>query len=395
MTEKQKQLAILTVNGGSSSIKFAVFLITEPLTLLLSGNVTDVHNKHAVIKSTRSGEQERTTYANAGVSPVQQVIDLVESELGHCPFAVAHRIVHGKKHTAPERITNTLIEELKEISAIDPQHLPAEIELIETLRTKYPDAAHVACFDTGFHSAMPKVAKWIAIPRPYFEKGIQRYGFHGLSYAFLMEELQRVAGQEAARGKIILAHLGSGASVTAVSDGKSIDTSMGFTPTSGIPMSTRTGDLDPGVINYLVNHEQLTLDQVNHMVNHESGLLGISQRSGDMRELLKHEATDSQAAEAIEFFCYQTRKCIGALAACLGGVDTLIFSGGIGEQSAVIRKRICSGLEFLGIEIDEERNKNNDAIISTANATAFVRVMKTNEEVMMAKLTQQLLNKTK
>ena len=212
--------------------------------------------------------------------------------------AIGHRIVHGMKHTQPEIISSELLKELKKISAYDPEHLPEEIKLIELFRKRYPSLKQVACFDTSFHTSMPVVAKLLSIPRRYYEMGIQRYGFHGLSYAYLMEELESLAGTEIAQGKIILAHLGSGASLAAVKDGKSMDTSMGFTPASGIPMSTRTGDLDPGVAWYLMKSEKLNPKDFNHLINHESGLLGVSETSSDMRELMEVEDTDHRAARS-------------------------------------------------------------------------------------------------
>jgi len=300
--------------------------------------------------------------------------------------------VHGMRHTSPERITAALLQELKKISAYDPDHLPEEIKLVEVFSIRHPDTAQVACFDTSFHTSMPQVAKLLTIPRKYIDQGIQRYGFHGLSYSYLMEELRRAAGNEAANGKIILAHLGSGASIAAVENGKSMDTSMGFTPTSGLPMATRTGDLDPGVAWYLMESEKLDAKQFNHLINHESGLLGISETSSDMRELIQTQSTDIRAADAVELFCYQTKKWIGAYAAAIGGIDVLVFSGGIGEHAAEIRSRICDSLGFLGIQIDNARNINDEAIISADAARVSVRVIKTNEELMIARLVCHVLN---
>ena len=222
--------------------------------------------------------------------------------------------------------------------------------------------------------------------------GIQRYGFHGLSYAYLMEELTRASGSETAKGKIILAHLGNGASLAAVKDGKSIDTSMGFTPTSGLVMGTRTGDLDPGVTWFLMQSEKLNAEQFNDLINHQSGLLGISETSSDMQDLLKQQHTDNRAAEAVELFCYQTKKWIGSYAAVLDGLDILVFAGGIGENVPEVRSRICSGLQFLGIELDEKRNTENNTIISTDKSRVTLRVIKTNEELMIAKSVYSFLN---
>ncbi len=305
--------------------------------------------------------------------------------------AIGHRVVHGMHYRQPKWVTPALVNELKQISAYDPDHLPAEIRWIELFGKRCPEVRQVACFDTSFHAGMPTVAKLLPIPRHYYTMGIQRYGFHGLSYAYLMQELEEVAGKETAQGKIILAHLGSGASLAAVKGGKSMDTSMSFTPASGVPMSSRTGDLDPGVALYLIQHEKLTPKQFNHLINHESGLLGVSETSPDMQELIRIEETDNRAAEAIDLFCYQIKKWIGAFAAVLGGLNTLIFAGGIGEHSPEIRSKICDGLTFLGIDLDEPKNGNNEPIISRDQGEVVVRVIETNEELMIARLVLQVL----
>jgi acetate kinase len=244
----------------------------------------------------------------------------------------------------------------------------------------------VACFDTAFHRTMPRVAKLLPIPRRFDKAGIQRYGFHGLSYTYLMEELTRLAGEKAAKGRVILAHLGNGASMTAVKDGQSIDTSMGLTPAGGLPMSTRAGDLDPGVAWFLMRTEKLTPKQFNNLVNKKSGLLGVSETSPDMRDLLQQQASDPRAAEAVELFCYQAQKWVGAFSAALGGLDTLVFSGGIGENAGEVRARICKGLEFLGIELDDAANNTNAEVISSAAGKVAVRVIRTDEELMIARI---------
>jgi acetate kinase len=290
------------------------------------------------------------------------------------------------KHTEPELVTLNLLDELHHIIPYDPDHLPAEITLIELFRQRHPKLPQVACFDTAFHTSMPRVAKLLPIPHRFYEKGIQRYGFHGLSYSYLMEELTRITGIKAAKDRVILAHLGNGASMVAVSNGKSIDTSMGFTPAAGLPMGSRPGDLDPGVAWYMMQSEHLTPEKFNHLINHESGLRGISETSSDMQDLLAKEPDDVRAAEAVSLFCYQAKKWIGAFAATLGGLDTLVFTGGIGENSPIIRSRICEGLEFLGIEIDEKRNRSNNEVISIKNGQTIVRVIRTDEEQMIARL---------
>jgi acetate kinase len=249
----------------------------------------------------------------------------------------------------------------------------------------------VACFDTAFHDSLPRVARLLPIPRRFDAKGVQRYGFHGLSYAYLMGELTRVGGSEAANGRVILAHLGNGASLAAVRGGRCIDTTMGFTPAAGLPMSTRAGDLDPGLVGYMAREERMTAERFHEMVNRESGLLGISEISSDMRTLLERESTDVRAAEAVALFCYQTKKWIGAFSAALNGLDTLVFAGGIGENAAAIRERICGGLDFLGVQIDETKNRAGAPVISRAGNPVTVRVIHTDEEAMIARAACRLL----
>jgi acetate kinase len=306
--------------------------------------------------------------------------------------AVGHRVVHGgPTYTEPQRITSAMVEELHRLSAFDPEHLPGEIQLTEAFQRRFPGLPQVACFDTAFHHDLPRVARLLPIPRRYEAQGVRRYGFHGLSYAFLMGELARLAGAEAARGRIILAHLGSGASLAAVRGGKSVDTSMGFTPASGVPMSTRAGDLDPGLAWYLAQTEHMSAKQFNEMVNRQSGLLGVSETSGDMRDLLDRETQDGRAADAVALFCYQVKKWIGAFAAALGGLDTLVFAGGVGEHAPTVRARICDGLSFLGIALDERHNAANAGVISTAASRVAVRVMHTDEERMIAEAVCRVL----
>ncbi len=387
---------ILAINGGSSSIKFALFKTGNSLEQLFNGEIENIGTKKAKLHFNNAVDQQKNSIdfeAADHDEAANHLIDWLEKQAHFASVkAIGHRIVHGMKHTKPELINDELLSELKKISAFDPEHLPEEIKLIEIFSKRYPSLKQVACFDTSFHTSMPTAAKLLSIPRRYYEMGIQRYGFHGLSYAYLLEELKRVAGEETAKGKIILTHLGSGASLAAVKDGKSMDTSMGFTPTSGLPMGTRTGDLDPGVAWYLMQFEKLNPKQFSHLINHESGLLGISETNADMRELMKIEDTDNRAKEAIELFCYQTKKWIGSFAAALGGLDVLVFSGGIGEHSPEVRSKICDNLEFLGIELDEIKNMNNEDVISMEKSRVCVRVIKTNEELMIAKMVWDVLN---
>jgi acetate kinase len=307
--------------------------------------------------------------------------------------AVGHRVVHGgPKYSEPQRITAPMVEELHNLNPFDPEHLPEEILLTEAFHHRFPNLPQVACFDTAFHHDLPQVARLLPIPRRYEAKGVRRYGFHGLSYAFLMGELARLGGDEAARGRVILAHLGNGASLAAVRNGKSVDTSMSFTPAAGVPMSTRSGDLDPGLLWYLARAEKMSAKQFNEMVNFHSGLLGMSETSSDMHDLLASEAQDVRATEAVALFCYQVKKCIGGYAAALGGLDTLVFAGGIGENAATVRARVCDGLGFLGIDLDQERNAKHEPWISSGTGRVKVRVIRTDEELMIAKSVMQVLH---
>jgi acetate kinase len=264
-----------------------------------------------------------------------------------------------------------MVAQLHKLSPFDPNHLPEEILLMEAFQRRFQNLVQIACFDTAFHHDMPRVAQLLPIPRRYEAKGVRRYGFHGLSYAYLMSEFERLVGAKAANSRVILAHLGSGASLAAVRDGKSVDTSMGFTPAAGLVMSSRSGDLNPGLVSFLACSEQMTPAQFDRMVNHESGLLGVSETSADMQDLLAHESRDVRAAEAVALFCYQAKKWIGAYAAALDGLDTLIFAGGIGEHAPDIRNRICEGLSFLGIELEKSRNDNTADVISTEAAASL------------------------
>jgi acetate kinase len=387
---------ILTINGGSSSIKFALYETGECLERRLSGKIDRIglSGTNLTFKDSNGSPEKRLEIAvsNHG-SAAYSLIDWLEQQEGFDSVAgVGHRVVHGMQHTEAETVTDKLLDELHRIMPYDPDHLPREIELIEVFRKRRPNLAQVACFDTAFHSSMPRVAKLLPIPRRYDAKGVQRYGFHGLSYAYLMEQIAKVEGAKAAQGRIILAHLGNGASLAAVHAGESIDTSMGFTPTAGLPMSSRSGDLDPGLALYLQRTEQMTTERFYHMVNHESGLLGVSETSSDMRDLLAREAEDARAAEALALFCYQTKKWIGAYAAALGGLDMLVFAGGIGENASPIRARICEGLAFIGVELEESRNAAHKEIISTDASRVMVRIIQTDEELMIARSVVRRIN---
>jgi acetate kinase len=362
---------ILTINAGSSSVRFAIFSSGARPARLLQGKMERIGGEAGAATADRLAQRLQAQSAIAA------------------PDAIGHRVVHGMLHSQPERVSATLLTELRSIASLDPEHLPREIELIEAMQRQYPGVPQVACFDTAFHRGMPAVATLLPIPRRLAAKGVQRYGFHGLSYTFLVQELRRLGDSAASEGRVILAHLGSGASVAAVLDGRGIDTSMGFTPAAGLVMGTRSGDLDPGLASYLMLSESMNAAQFQTMVNEQSGLLGISETSADVRDLLEREANDERAREAIAIFCYQAKKWIGAYTAALGGLDTLVFAGGIGENSAPVRQRICAGLQCIGIELDESRNLGHAACISSGRVT--VRVIRTDEESVIATLTAQCL----
>jgi acetate kinase len=386
---------ILTINGGSSSLKFALFDWADPPARLLSGRIDRIGLSDGRWIMARAGEgskEERHVDAPDQMAAVRLVIDRLEDSVGFAEIAaIGHRVVHGgSRYHRPERVTEELIDGLRRISSYDPDHMPGEIELIEAFREHDPDLPQVACFDTAFHHAMPRVARIVPIPRRFESSGVRRYGFHGLSYEYLIDELARFAGPEEARGRVILAHLGSGASLAAVCEGQSVDTSMGFTPASGLVMGTRTGDLDPGLVRFLSRAEGMSADRFDGLVNRESGLLGVSETSPDVRDLLARQDVDVRAAEAIELFCYQTKKWIGAFAAALGGLDTLVFAGGIGENAPEIRRRICDGLGFLGITMHGERNASDALLISTDQGPVKVRVVRTDEEVTIARAVARL-----
>ena len=390
---------ILTVNGGSSSIKFALYQMGAQPQKGLHGKIERIGllGTHFVIDDPSGKPQDDRSIGELDHrSAAKFLLDWLDEQIGLSSItAVGHRVVNGgAKYRDPHWITREVLEELRRISAYAPEHLPSEIELIDMVDERMPRVPQVACFDTAFHRDMPRVAKMLPIPRRFATKGIERYGFHGLSYEFLMEELARVAGVDAAKGRVILCHLGNGASLAAVRGGKSIDTSMGFTPAAGVPMSTRSGDLDPGLVWYLAQTEQVTAQKFNKMINHESGLLGVSETSSDLRDLLGREASDVRAAEAVALFCYQVKKWIGAFAAALGGLDTLIFAGGIGENAPAIRARICEGLSFLGVQFDENRNAAGEPVISADAGHVQVRVIRTDEDVIIAKVVFRMLTGT-
>ena len=385
---------VLTVNGGSSSIRFAMYEAGQTPRRQLEGKIDRIGLSGTTLTVTGPAGTPLVVRRLAAAdhrTATAVLLDWLEALPAFAAVrAVGHRVVQGMTHSEPERITPKLMAELQGLARFDPDHLPREIALIEAFARRRPTLPQVACFDTAFHRTMPRIAKLLPIPRRYGAMGVERYGFHGLSYAYLMEELARL-DPAAAKGRVILAHLGNGASLAAVRRGKSCDTSMGFTPASGLVMSTRTGDLDPGLAYYLARTERMTPARFQRMVNHESGLLGVSGTSADVRDLLAREAHDVRSAEAVALFCYQVKKWIGAFAAALGGLDTIVFAGGIGENAPLIRERICDGLGFLGIHLHRSRNGTNGPLISKDTGRVTVRVIRTDEDLMIARSVSRVL----
>jgi len=387
---------VLSVNVGSSSIKFALFERLEPSLRSLSGAIERIGLPGTVIHCKRTGEPSVANEPFAAGDVLQAAERLIGWLAERCDLAttagVGHRVVHGgPRYFRAERITPEVLDELKRIEPIDPDHLPGEIALIETFLRRLPRVAQVACFDTAFHHDMPEVARLLPVPRRYYARGGRRYGFHGLSYAYLLRELSRIAGPEVAGGRVLLAHLGSGSSMAAVHNGLSVDTTMSFSSTAGLVMGTRSGDLDPGFLIFLMRHERMTARQIDDLINRESGLLGVSGVSPNMKDLLDLEASDRNASAAVELFCYQARKHAAAMVAAMGGVDTLVFSGGIGERSAAIRARICAGLAFLGVAVDPRRNEAHEPVISDDRSGVGVRVIPTDEELTIARQTVETI----
>jgi acetate kinase len=306
------------------------------------------------------------------------------------PVAVGHRVVHGgPDHTAPERVEAPLLAALRRLVAFAPLHLPSAIQGIEAVAARFPGLPQVACFDTAFHRRMPEVAQRFPLPRDLWHEGIRRYGFHGLSYEYIVATLGA-----AAQGRLVIAHLGNGASLAAVHHGQPLDTTMGFTPTGGVMMGTRSGDLDPGVLLHLMHAKGYDVCQIEHLVNHQAGLLGVSGVSPDMKTLLEQREREPHMAQAVEMFCYHLRKHIGALTATLGGLDILVFTGGIGERAAPVRWEVCRGLAYLGIDLDSQRNALHADVISTPGSACTVRVIPTNEDLMIARHTRTVLVST-
>lgn len=391
MPEAQTAQTILCLNSGSSSLKFALYRLEAGQETLLMRGIADrigstggrLYAKDGEGRVTANDEVQFADHAAA----CQAVLSVLAREDTPHPDAIGHRVVHGgPNYTAPERVDAALIGALRDLIPFAPLHMPSAFAVMEALGASYPGLPQVACFDTAFHRRMPEVAQRFPLPAALWDRGVRRYGFHGLSYEYILETLGT-----GARRRVVIAHLGNGASMAAVLDGRSVDTTMSFTPTAGLVMGTRCGDMDPGVFIYLMREMRYGSEELNELVNFRSGLAGVSGFSSDMKVLLDRRDNAPSAAIAVELFCYQARKTIGALAATLGGLDTLVFTGGIGERAAPVRLEICHGLEFLGVQLDAQRNATSADTISTPQSRCAVRVVPTNEELMIARHTTRLL----
>jgi acetate kinase len=382
---------ILCFNSGSSSMKFALYHLGDAEDLIAEGAVERIglSGGWLWLKDGR-GRRLKDKYMdfpthNEAVR--EMFFTAMEEQNLPVPDGVGHRVVHGgSDHIAPELVTPELMDILRGFLSLAPLHLPGEIKGIDAVAEYYPGLKQVACFDTSFHCRMPDIAKWIPIIRSLWYEGVHRYGFHGLSYEYVVDVLG-----EAAQGRVIIAHLGNGASMSALKNGRPQDTTMGFSVAGGLMMGTRSGDLDPGVLLYLMDEKGYDARQLEKLLNEHSGLIGISGISSDMKTLLDRRATEPHAAQAIELFCYTARKHIGSLSAVIGGLDTLVFTGGIGERAALIRCMICHGLDYLGIRLDPKNNDAHADIISLPDSRCTVRVIRTNEDLMIARHTRALL----
>jgi acetate kinase len=382
---------ILALNSGSSSLKFAFYEFgAAGERLLVRGEAENIGAKSSRLwlRAENDGPiADEALSIPDHKTALRMALDELKKGRQEKLSAIGHRVVNGgPQYSAPQKVTAQILSELRRLTPLAPLHLPAEIEIMEAVAGHADRIPQVACFDTAFHRRLPELAQRFPLPRKFFDEGMRRYGFHGLSYEYVLHELG-----PAAKGRLIIAHLGNGASLAAVKDGLPVDTSMGLTPTGGVMMGTRTGDLDPGVLIYLLREKNYDAAKLEHLVNEDSGLLGVSELTSDMKTLLAKRDSDVRAAEAIAMFCRSVRKQIGAFAAILGGLDMLVFTGGIGERAAPIREEICRDLAHLGVQIDAARNNAGKDVVSSSEGPCLVRVMATNEELMIARHTRDVV----
>ena len=382
-TQVRECRRILSIDRGSSSLKIAVHELAHGHEeQLIEGGVDAIGAADVTLwmRDCRDPALSEIRRPLGDAAPTAALLGAVK-ELGVRIDGVGHRVVFGGiAHELPERVTGELMTTLEALVPFDPLHLPDALAAIRAIQASSPELPQAVCFDTAFHRKMPMVAQRLPLPRALWSEGVQRYGYHGLSYESIVCGL----GEEGTRGRMIVAHLGNGASLAAMVNGRPIDTTMGFSPLGGLMMGTRPGDLDPGILLYLLRNGRYTFDELDDLITQHSGLLGVSQQSADMRTLLERRLDSSDAAEAVEMFVYEVKKNIGALAAALGGLDTLVFTGGIGENAAPVRWEIGQGLAHLGVGLDPARNANSSPIISVDGARVIARVIPANENLMVA-----------
>jgi acetate kinase len=385
---------LLTINVGSSSLKSVLFRMGAGEHIDVRATAAHLGTGTAelrVVDAHATDLHRARVGADHGDALDAWFEWLRDSGRGDDLFAVGHRVVHGgDRYDAPVLVDDHVVTELQRLEPLDPEHMPQALRAIELTRRAFPSVPQVACFDTAFHRTMPRVATLLPLPRRFRESGLRRYGFHGLSYEYVMYELRRI-DPHAANGRVVIAHLGSGASMAAVRHGVGVDTTMGLTAAGGLVMSTRSGDLDPGVLAHLLTSGQVDVDSLSALINEESGLLGVSGSSADMEALLARENADAGAADAVALFCYQARKHLGALIAVLGGLDTLVFTAGIGEHSATVRERICNAFDHVGLELDPASNERHAPVVSSATSRVVVRVLATDEALMIARHTSRVV----
>jgi acetate kinase len=375
---------VLTVNTGSSSLKLAAYG-DEPGLPRRLGIVVErigLPNGRLTCTSSTGVTDEEISTSDHGAA-LRLALEYMDKRLAFTPAGVGHRVVHGgPTHAQAQRISPGLMTELRSFQEIDPGHMPQALAAVESMAIRYPTVPQFVCFDTAFHRSMGPIAQRYPLPGWTVDAGIRRYGFHGLSCEFIVSALARI-DPRAADGRLLIAHLGNGASITAVHRRASVDTTMGFSPCGGLMMGTRSGDLDPTIVTYLARTRKSTAEDLQRLLNEESGLLGVSDVSQDMRDVLG-QAGSPRATEAIELYCYIARKHFGALAASLDGVDTIVFTGGIGEHAAPIREGICRGLGHLGVAVDPHRNAAHEDVISAPGSPVTIRVMATDEDAVIA-----------
>jgi acetate kinase len=390
--------AILVLNAGSSSIKFSVFLVqSDRLELLLNGQTEGLYTAPRFKAKDAAGDALESRDWDKGTrlghdGAIEHLIGFLRGHRGdHRLIAIGHRVVHGGLNYAEPTLVNAeALTNLEKLIPLAPLHQPHNLAPIRIVAERTPDMPQVACFDTAFHRAQPELAQAFALPSAITDRGVRRYGFHGLSYEYIASALPAIDAKAAA-GRVVVAHLGNGASMCAIKAGKSVASTMGFTAVDGLPMGTRSGALDPGVVLYLMDEMKMDARAIEKLIYQQSGLLGVSGVSSDMRALL--ESKEPRSKLAVDLFTYRIGRELGSLAAALGGLDALVFTGGIGERAVAIRERVCRDAGWLGIELDAAANKTDGPRISTAASRVPAWVMPTNEELMIARHTRRLIAK--